>query len=152
MLTKHQDYSGKHCPHRTLDDYGWDYFLNLVKSYMGAEATPAPAPSTPKSGINAAVLEWQKAAVADGYKFPKYGADGKWGAGCESVAKAAICKQRPTYTNKNLTKIIQNKVGVTADGLFGSKTKAAVQAYQRANGLTADGAVGINTWKKILGL
>ena len=30
-ITKHQDYSGKYCPHRTLDDYGWDYFLNLVK-------------------------------------------------------------------------------------------------------------------------
>ncbi len=34
-VTKHQDYSGKHCPHRTLDDYGWDYFLNLVKGFMG---------------------------------------------------------------------------------------------------------------------
>ena len=112
----------------------------------------APAPSTPKSGINTAVLEWQKAAMADGYKFPKYGADGKWGAECESVAKAAICKQRLTYTNKNLTKIIQKKVGVTADGLFGLKTKAAVREYQRANGLTADGVVGINTWKKILGV
>lgn len=30
-ITKHQDYSGKYCPHRTLDDYGWDYFLNLVE-------------------------------------------------------------------------------------------------------------------------
>ncbi len=114
--------------------------------------TPAPAPSTPKSGINTAVLEWQKAAMADGYKFPKYGADGKWGAECESVAKAAICKQRLTYTNKNLTKIIQKKVGVTADGLFGLKTKAAVREYQRSKGLTADGVVGINTWKKILGV
>ena len=36
-VMKHQDFNGKHCPHRTLDDYGWDYFLNLVKSYM----TPA---------------------------------------------------------------------------------------------------------------
>ena len=114
--------------------------------------TPAPAPSTPKSGINTAVLDWQKAAMADGYKFPKYGADGKWGAECESVAKAAICKQRLTYTNKNLTKIIQKKVGVTADGLFGLKTKAAVREYQRAKRLTADGVVGINTWKKILGV
>ena len=149
-VTKPADYTYKHCPHRLLEEYGWDNFLNLVKSKMSAGITPAE--STPKSGINTAVLEWQKAAMADGYKFPKYGTDGKWGAECESVAKAAICKQRLTYTNKNLTKIIQKKVGVTADGLFGLKTKAAVRDYQRANGLTADGVVGINTWKKILGV
>lgn len=151
-VTKHADYTNKHCPHRILDEYGWENFLNLVKSKMSVGTTPAPVPSTPKSGINTAVLEWQKVAMADGYKFPKYGADGKWGAECESVAKAAICKQRLTYTNKNLTKIIQKKVGVTADGLFGLKTKAAVREYQRANGLTADGVVGINTWKKFLGV
>ena len=34
-VTKHQDYSGKHCPHRTLDQYGWTYFINLVKKYLG---------------------------------------------------------------------------------------------------------------------
>ena len=151
-VTKHSDYTNKHCPHRILDEYGWDNFLNLVKSKMSAGTTPAPAPSTPKTNINTAVLDWQKAAMADGYKFPKYGADGKWGAECESVAKAAICKQRLTYTNKNLTKIIQKKVGVTADGLFGLKTKAAVREYQRSKRLTADGVVGINTWKKILGI
>ena len=100
--------------------------------------------------IDITVLEWQKAAVADGFKFPKYGTDGKWGVECESVAKSAICKQRVTYKYKNLTKIVQEAVGVSADGLFGTKTKAAVKAYQKANGLTADGAVGINTWKKIL--
>ena len=55
-----------------------------------------------------------------------------------------------TYKYKNLTRIVQEAVGVSADGLFGTKTKAAVTAYQKANGLTADGAVGINTWKKIL--
>lgn len=30
-ITKHEDYMKKHCPHRTLDDYGWEYFINLVK-------------------------------------------------------------------------------------------------------------------------
>lgn len=30
-IKKHEDFTNKHCPHRTLDDYGWDYFLNLVK-------------------------------------------------------------------------------------------------------------------------
>lgn len=35
-MTKHQDYNGKYCPHRTLD-MGWQRFLNMVKSYMGEE-------------------------------------------------------------------------------------------------------------------
>lgn len=97
-----------------------------------------------------AVLTWQKAAIADGFKFPKYGADGMWGSECVTVAKEAICKKRDTYKYKNLTKIAQKAVGVTADGLFGNDTKKAVIAYQKKNNLTADGCVGYNTWRKIL--
>lgn len=97
------------------------------------------------------VLEFQKAAIADGYKLPKYGADGKWGSECESVARQAVCRRCYwPWKNKNLTRLIQKCVGVSADGKFGADTKAAVIAYQKANGLTADGAVGINTWKKFL--
>lgn len=32
-VKKHQDFSGKYCPHKTLD-LGWQRFLNLVKSYL----------------------------------------------------------------------------------------------------------------------
>lgn len=32
-VTKHQDYSGKYCPHRTLD-MGWKRFLNMVSSEL----------------------------------------------------------------------------------------------------------------------
>lgn len=35
-VKKHQDFSGKYCPHRTLD-LGWDRFLNKVKGYMYEE-------------------------------------------------------------------------------------------------------------------
>lgn len=38
-VKKHQDFSGKYCPHRTLDDYGWDYFLNLVSTYLNGKDT-----------------------------------------------------------------------------------------------------------------
>lgn len=96
------------------------------------------------------VLEWQKAAIKDGYKFPKYGADGDWGNECVSVAKKAIVRKRSTYTNKNLTKIVQKVVGVAADGLCGKNTDVAIRNWQRANGLTADGQVGLNSWKKML--
>jgi peptidoglycan hydrolase-like protein with peptidoglycan-binding domain len=36
-----------------------------------------------------------------------------------------------------------------ADGIFGANTKAAVQRYQRAHGLTADGIVGNNTGRSL---
>lgn len=96
------------------------------------------------------VLEWQKAAIADGFKFPKYGADGIWGPECESVAANAIVMQRGTYLYPNLTRIVQKVVGAEADGLCGPKTTTAIKDYQKSKGLTADGAVGINTWKSIL--
>lgn len=125
--------------------------MNISYNSIFKKPTPAPAATQPKP-INTAVKDWQLAAIADGYKFPKYGADGIWGAECESVAKGAICKKRLTYTNRNLTKIVQCAVGVTVDGLFGKNTDRAVRAYQGSNGLTVDGCVGINTWKKILGV
>lgn len=37
-VTKHQDYNGKYCPHRTLD-MGWDRFLNMIKKEMGETST-----------------------------------------------------------------------------------------------------------------
>lgn len=33
-VKKHQDFSGKYCPHRTLDE-GWEKFLNMVKEELG---------------------------------------------------------------------------------------------------------------------
>ena len=121
-------------------------FLNLKKKTTTTTSTEPPK----KDNL---VLEFQKAAIADGYKFPKYGADGIWGSECEAVAKNAICKKLVVgYKNQNLTKIIQKAVGVIVDGKFGNDTKAAVIKWQKLMGLAADGVVGINTWKKILGV
>lgn len=38
---------------------------------------------------------------------------------------------------------------VSLDGIFGPSTKAAVEAFQRAEGLTVDGVVGRNTWNAL---
>lgn len=35
-VTKHQDYSNKYCPHRTLD-LGWNRFLKMIEGYMNPE-------------------------------------------------------------------------------------------------------------------
>ena len=46
-------------------------------------------------------------------------------------------------------KLLQEKLGLTADGDFGPGTEAKVKAWQTANGLTADGIVGDVTWSKM---
>jgi murein DD-endopeptidase MepM/ murein hydrolase activator NlpD len=47
---------------------------------------------------------------------------------------------------------IQRQLGVTADGLFGPVTHAAVTAFQARNGLDVDGVVGPVTWTALFGL
>lgn len=46
-------------------------------------------------------------------------------------------------------KTLQKKLNITADGIFGKNTEAAVKAYQKAHGLTADGIVGPHTWESL---
>ncbi len=108
--------------------------------------------SAPQTEKSKKILAWQRAAVKDGFSFSKYGVDGIWGDECYAVAKAAICKKRLKYKYKNLTEIVQQAVGVTVDGKFGSKTQTAVKEFQKKNRLIIDGCVGVTTWQKILGV
>jgi putative chitinase len=48
-------------------------------------------------------------------------------------------------------KKLQAKLGLGADGVFGSGTEDAVKKWQASNGLTADGVVGEGTWTKLFG-
>lgn len=51
--------------------------------------------------------------------------------------------------------LLQNKLNELGydcgktDGIFGSKTKLAVEEFQRVNGLVSDGIVGMRTWAKL---
>lgn len=50
-VKKHQDFTNKYCPHRTLD-MGWDRFLNMIKAHIETKPIeqptqqPTPQPST----------------------------------------------------------------------------------------------------------
>ena len=156
-VIRHFDVNGKSCPAywcgTSARDEKWhSEFLDKL-----TEANPKTKEETSKNTLTALknqvlIMNWQKAAIKDGFKFPNYGADGKWGNECIEVAKKAVCKKRLTYKYKNLTKIVQDAVGVDVDGKFGKDTKNAVIKFQKLVGLVADGEVGINTWKKILGV
>lgn len=85
--------------------------------------------------------------------FSKQNVDGIAGpatlAGCPTLKKGA---------SGNITKLLQEKLvklgystnGV--DGIFGSGTYSAVREFQKTRGLSADGIVGQNTWRKLLNL
>ena len=47
-------------------------------------------------------------------------------------------------------KLLQQKLGLTADGIFGVNTEKAVKQFQLKHGLVADGIVGNKTWDKLL--
>lgn len=69
--------------------------------------------------------------------------------GCPTLRKGA---------KGNITKLLQEKLvnlgystnGV--DGIFGSGTYSAVREFQKTRGLSVDGIVGQNTWRKLLNL
>jgi hypothetical protein len=136
----HRDYNATACPGANFP------FDEIANGAAGSVEQDKPRRNP--------VLEWQKAAVADGYRFPKYGADGKWGSECESVARVALVKNRGrgNYRNRNLTALVQTMLGITADGKCYTATETAIRSFQRSVGLTADGVVGIDTWRKLLGV
>ena len=52
-------------------------------------------------------------------------------------------------SNGEDVKKLQIKLGLVADGTFGTGTEAKVKEWQAANGLGTDGIVGDSTWTKM---
>lgn len=75
-VKKHQDFSGKYCPHRTLD-LGWQRFLNMISKELGT-----------------------KPATEELYRVRKTWADAKSQIGAYKVLANAIaeCKKHKGYS------------------------------------------------------
>lgn len=63
-----------------------------------------------------------------------------------AVAARPMIKQGSRGPN---VKYLQQKLGITADGIFGPQTKARVMQWQRNHNLIADGIVGPRTWATV---
>lgn len=59
----HQSWSGKYCPHRTLD-HGWERFLNLIKMYLNNE-TPINNNVNDNDGSDVEVKTYQNGSTTE---------------------------------------------------------------------------------------
>jgi hypothetical protein len=62
-----------------------------------------------------------------------------------AFAQDAATPLAPGIQSADSVRALQQKLGVTADGVYGPRTRAAVKRFQRANGLTPDGVAGPQT-------
>jgi peptidoglycan hydrolase-like protein with peptidoglycan-binding domain len=75
----------------------------------------------------------------------------------DKLKTAPVQKPKPAFPNVLIkegskgeyVKMVQRVVGVSPDGDFGTKTKAAVKTWQAKHGLVADGQVGKLSWSKM---
>ncbi|HZJ98924.1 MAG TPA: stalk domain-containing protein [Tissierellaceae bacterium] len=67
-VKKHQDFSGKYCPHRTLD-LGWDRFLNMIRAEMNQEKLSISINGNLKH-INGTIRNGISYAVIDKIEIP----------------------------------------------------------------------------------
>ena len=135
---------------------GYDYIGKtiaeaLVNRSSGVTPTPTPTPEpvpTPQptsKNYNSWIARLQEECNKQGFSNQKV--DGI--AGPNTLNGSPMVRRG---ARGNITKLIQEKLGISADGIFGANTEVAVKNYQRTNGLSVDGIVGRNTWRKLLNL
>lgn len=75
-----------------------------------------------------------------------------FGGGSHGVESTEIILETVRLGSNNETvKLVQEALGLSADGKFGPGTERAVKAWQSAHGLAADGIVGPATIQRMLG-
>ena len=106
--------------------------VTRLQDKLGVEADGAFGIATEK-----ALMEWQakNGLAADGVAGP----DTFMAMG---LYELVLLKQG---TRGDTVKMLQEKLGVGADGQFGSGTEKALRDYQEKNGLVADGTAGTAT-------
>ena len=129
----------------------------IIQRVVGADADGRFGSRT-----RAAVVAFQRARglVADGIVGPLTWAAIVAAANGAPVSAAAPGTIPATQISRGIRQgargasvvVLQQIVGADADGIFGPRTRAAIQAWQTAHGLVADGIVGPLTWAAMTAL
>ena len=167
-VKKHQDFSGKYCPHKTLD-LGWQRFLNLIRSYLGQATIPTPPskPTTPPQKKDKLTVDgrWGINTTKETQRFLKTIVDGvvsRQPASNRKYLKNAFTDSWQFTSNYKggsaMIKALQRLIGAKVDGFFGKNSVIALQNFLIRNGYSvgkygADGVMGYDTvcaWQRYL--
>ena len=75
--------------------------------------------------------------------------DGTWGGTVLRTGSRGGAVEQLQFWLNTISQYVASIPSVSVDGSFGSRTAAAVRAFQRRYGLTVDGVVGEDTWNAV---
>lgn len=79
--------------------------------------------------------------------------DGKWGPQSAGVIGEIYSKPIIRIGSRGIAvRVLQFRLGIQFDGIFGNQTVGKLIQYQKNNGLAVDAICGPQTWSKLLGL
>ena len=143
-VVRHYDASRKICPNWSANN--WNRWTSFKSKLTGSTINVTVA-----TNKNNWITRLQEECNKQGYSNQKV--DGIAGsntlAGCPTLRRGAT---------GNITKLLQERLVTLGyntngiDGIFGNGTFCGVREFQKTRGLSSDGVVGQNTWRKLLGL
>jgi N-acetylmuramoyl-L-alanine amidase len=118
--------------------------LNRLK-ITGISGKPLVENNTNDAETKSAVEKFQSIG---GFQVNGIAGDTTWNGINMILAKRVI---RPNHAGGPIVRYLQHRVGLDADGVYGSQTEEAIKKFQRQNALLADGILGPISWLKLIG-
>ena len=142
-IIMHYQVNGKLCPKYFVEDTkAWKKFKDDIFATAITPTTVVKIPTV----INANLVKEVQKALNSAYKL-KLVIDGKLGEKTKTAIKTYLIRNgsKGAYAKWVQKRLNAKGYNIKVDGVFGSKSVAALKKYQKAKGLTVDGVCGYAT-------